>query len=113
MSIPLVSLERTTTMGTRREFLGNVGRGMLVASVGCGTAFDMGLTPAWADNEGDGERLVFGGLEPLVRLMQETPVRDLVPTLIGKLRAGTELKQLVAAAALANARTLPGRPRWA
>ena len=38
------------TQRTRREFLGNVGRGMLVASVGFGTAFDMGLTPAWADD---------------------------------------------------------------
>lgn len=95
------------TQRTRREFLGNVGRGMLVASVGFGTAFDMGLTPAWADDEG-GERLAFGGLEPLVGLMQETPVRDLVPVLVGKLRAGTDLEQLVAAAALANARTFGG-----
>ena len=54
------------TQRTRREFLGDVGRGMLVASVGFGTAFDMGLTPAWADDEGGGERLAFGGLEPLV-----------------------------------------------
>ena len=50
----------------------------------------------------------FGGLEPLVGLMQETPVRNLVPVLVEKLRAGTELKQLVAAAALANARTFGG-----
>jgi hypothetical protein len=81
---------------------------MLVASVGCGTAFDMGLACAWADHDGDGQRLDFGGLEPLVSLMQETPVRNLVPVLVEKLRAGTELKQLVAAAALANARTFGG-----
>jgi hypothetical protein len=80
---------------------------MLVASVGFGTAFDMGLTPAWADDDG-GERLAFGGLEPLVGLMQDTPVRGLVPVLVEKVRAGTELKQLVAAAALANARTFGG-----
>lgn len=98
-------------MGTphkRREFLGNVGRGMLVASVGFGTAFDMGLTSAWAVGDGDGERLAFGGLEPLVSLMQETSVKNLVPVLVEKLRAGTELKELVAAAALANARTFGG-----
>ncbi len=95
------------TQHTRRRFLGNVGRGMLVASVGFGTAFDMELTPAWADDDG-GERLAFGGLEPLVGLMQETPIRKLVPVLVEKLRAGTELKQLVAAAALANARTFGG-----
>src|SRR5262249_109162 len=91
LGTPPASRERITTMGTqrtRREFFGNVGRGMLVASVGLGTAFDMGLTPAWADDEGGGERLAFGGLEPLVGLMQETPVRDLVPVLVEKLRAG-------------------------
>src|SRR5262245_6315159 len=68
----------------------------------------MGLTPAWADDEGGGERLAFGGLEPLVGLMQETPVRNLVPLLVENLHAGTELKSLVAAAALANARTFGG-----
>ena len=96
------------TQHTRRGFLGNVGRGMLVASVGFGTAFDMGLTPAWADDNDSGERLAFGGLEPLVGLMQETPIRNLVPVLVEKLRAGMELKDLVAAAALANARTFGG-----
>src|SRR3954452_11799728 len=88
--------ERTDTMGTRREFLGGVGRGMLVASVGLGTALDMGLTPAWADDEGDG-RLTFGGLEPLVGLMQETAADRLVPVLVEKLNGGTDLKTLVAA----------------
>jgi hypothetical protein len=96
------------THRTRRGFIGDVGRGMLVASVGFGTAFDMGLTSVWADDDGRRERLAFGGLEPLVSLMQETPVRNLVPVLVGKLRAGTELKDLVAAAALANARTFGG-----
>jgi hypothetical protein len=96
------------TQHTRREFLGNVGQGMLVASVGFGTAFDMGLTPAWAEENGGGDRLVFGGLEPLVSLMQETPARNLVPVLVEKLRSGTGLKELVAAAALANTRTFGG-----
>jgi hypothetical protein len=80
---------------------------MLVASVGLGTAFDMGLTPAWAEDDGGG-RITFGGLEPLVRLMQETAVGKLVPALVEKLNAGTDLRQLVAAAALANARTFGG-----
>jgi len=93
---------------TRREFLGNVGQGMLVASVGVGAAVDMGLATARAGEGEEGERLDFGGLEPLVSLMQETAVGDIVPVLVGKLREGTELKQLVAAAALANARTFGG-----
>src|SRR4051812_17067686 len=73
--------ERTGTMNTRRsrrEFLGDVGRGMLVASVGLGTASDMGLTPARAADDAGGP-ITFGGLEPLVGLMQETPVGRLVP----------------------------------
>jgi hypothetical protein len=90
----------------RREFLADVGRGMLVASVGYGTTLDLGLTPAWADD--DGGRITFGGLEPLVSLMEETPAGKLMPVLVEKLRAGTELKQLVAAAALANARNFGG-----
>lgn len=93
--------------GTRREFLGDVGRGMLVASVGFGTAMDLGLTSARADG-GDEARLDFGDIEPLVGLMQETPVARLIPVLVEKLKGGTELKQLVAAAALANARTFGG-----
>ncbi|QEH32054.1 hypothetical protein OJF2_05230 [Aquisphaera giovannonii] len=92
---------------SRRGFLGDVGRGMLVASVGLGTAADMGLAVARA-SEDDGGPITFGGLEPLVRLMQETEVGGLMPALVGRLRAGTELKDLVAAAALANARTFGG-----
>jgi len=36
-------------MATRREFLADVGRGMLVASVGPAVATDLGLSPAFAD----------------------------------------------------------------
>lgn len=97
-----------STHRTRREFLGNVGQGMFIASVGVGAAIDLGLAPARAGDLEDGERLNFGGLEPLVSLMQETAVRDIVPALVAKLREGTELRQLVAAAALANARTFGG-----
>lgn len=93
---------------TRREFVGDVGRGMLVASVGFGTAVDMGLANARADDDACCERLAFGAIEPLVGLMQETPVRKLVPVLVDKLNSGTDLKQLVEAAALANARTFGG-----
>jgi hypothetical protein len=80
---------------------------MLVAGVGLGTASDMGLAPARGGDEDDG-RVTFGGIEPLVSLMQETPIAGLVPVLVEKLNGGTELKRLVAAAALANARTFGG-----
>ena len=93
--------------GTRREFLGDVGRGMLVAGVGFGTAVDLGLTSAHAEG-GEDTRLRFGEIDSLVGMMQETPITKLIPVLLEKLGSGTELKQLVAAAALANARTFGG-----
>jgi hypothetical protein len=90
----------------RREFLAEVGRGMLVAGVGHAAAIDLGLTTA-RGAEGD-ESLDFGAREPLVRLMQETPPEKLLPLLVTRLKTGTELRELVAAAALANARTFGG-----
>ncbi len=91
---------------TRREFLNEVGRGMLVATVGYGVAGDLGLASALGDEIP--EALSFGPLEPLVRLMQETPVAQLLPLLVQQLRGGVALQQLTAAAALANARTFGG-----
>ena len=94
------------TPRTRREFLAEVGRGMLATTVGFEVASDLGLSPALAAEVP--EALSFGALEPLVCFMQETPVEKLLPALAAKLKTGTELKQLVAAAALANARTFGG-----
>ncbi len=94
------------TAQTRRQFLGEVGQGMLIASVGCGAAVDMGLAPVAGQEET--ESLAFGPLEPLVELMQETPPNRLLPMLAERVRSGIELRQLVAAAALANARTFGG-----
>ena len=90
----------------RRVFLADVGKGMLIASVGPALAADLGLAPAFADE--DSKRLVFGDREPLVALMQETPADNLLPFLVDKVKAGTTLGTLVAAAALANARTYGG-----
>jgi hypothetical protein len=95
---------------SRREFLADVGCGALVATLGSSVAFDLGVSRALAaDGEGaDAERLSFGPLEPLVQMMQETPVNRLLPKLTEKLQSGTDLRTLVAAAALANARTFGG-----
>lgn len=94
------------TPRNRREFLADVGKGMLVASVGYGMANELGLVSALAE---DGpETLTFGSLEPLVCLMQETPVNKLLPALVDKLNSGIDLRRLVATAALANARTFGG-----
>jgi hypothetical protein len=53
-------------------------------------------------------RLSFGQLEPLTDLMQRTAPDKLLPLLVEKLNGGTELKTLVASAALANARAFGG-----
>jgi hypothetical protein len=91
----------------RREFLANVGRGMLISGVGASVAFDLGLASVGASEEKP--KLTFGEIEPLVSLLQQTPANKLVTVLINKLNAGTELKTLVAAGALANARTFGGQ----
>ena len=93
----------------RREFLADVGKGMLLASVGSAVAYDLGLTTAFAAEGKD--TLSFGDREPLVALMQETPADKLLPILVDKLKEldGDGLRDLVAAAALANARTFGGQ----
>src|SRR5262249_52403502 len=90
----------------RRDFLADVGKGMLIASVGPALAADLGVSSAFADEEPN--LLLSGAREPLVALMKEPPADKLLPILVEKLKSGTDLKTLVAAAALANARTLGG-----
>lgn len=91
---------------SRREFLADVSRATVAAAVGTSLASELGLAPAFAADAPD--KLDFGSLEPLVRVMQETPANKLLPALVAKLQAGTDLRQLTAAAALANARTFGG-----
>src|SRR6516165_3990778 len=106
LSVPFFPRSTTMRIRDRRGFLADVGKGMLIASVGPALAADLGLAPAFADE--DPKRLVFGDREPLVALMQETPANKLLPILVDKVTAGTKLGTLVAAAALANARTYGG-----
>ena len=80
---------------------------MLIAGLGPALAADLGLARAGAAEAGS-DRLNFGALEPLVALMQETPLSRLLPALVEKHQAGTDLRTLTAAAALANARTFGG-----
>jgi hypothetical protein len=91
---------------SRRDFLADVGRGMIAAGMGTGLATELGLCPAVAGDEP--KELSFGPLEPLVALLQETPKDKLLPVLVDKLAAGLDIKRLTAAAAFANARTFGG-----
>jgi hypothetical protein len=91
---------------TRRAFLEQVGQGVLLASVGSALSSELGLASARA---ADGPtRLNFGKREPLVQLIQETPPAKVLPLIVDRLKKGTDLKDVVAAAALANARALGG-----
>ena len=78
---------------SRREFLKDVGRVMLVASLGSATALELGFTPALAEELS--QRLTFGELEPLVSLMHETPPDKLLSILVEKLNDSTDLSTLV------------------
>lgn len=93
---------------TRREFLSDVGCGMLVAGLGATVVGDLGLRTAVASEGGDA--LSFGNYDALVDLLQSTPAEKLQPILVDKLRRGeTDLRTLLAAAALANAETFGGQ----
>jgi len=91
---------------SRRGFLTEVGRGMLVTTLGVEVAGGLGLGTVLG-SEPD-EVLSFGDLEPMVRLMQELPGEKLLGRLVEELGKGCDLRRMVAAAALANARTFGG-----
>jgi hypothetical protein len=95
------------TSNTRRTFLADVGKGMLVGSLGSSLALDLGLATACAEEEST--RLTFGDMEPLVSAMQQTPVDKLQSMLVKELKSGTDLQTLVSAAALANVRSFGGQ----
>jgi hypothetical protein len=92
---------------TRRRFLADVGKGTLLATIGPALASELGLAPA-AFGADAPDALNFGDMESLVCFMQETPVAKLQPALAGKLGSGVPLKKLLAAGALANARSFGG-----
>jgi hypothetical protein len=94
------------TQHSRRGFLRDVGAGVVAITVGSSLSNDLGFSTAFAY---DGpERLTFGGLEPLVGLIQETSAPQLMPRIVERMRQGTSLREIVAASALANARTFGG-----
>ena len=63
---------------TRRGFLADVGKGMLVASVGVPLAAELGATPAHAEVEGDTNALSFGRLvQPGINIDHFMPRQNL------------------------------------
>ena len=75
----------------RREFLADVGPGMLIAAVGSTTAARAGVGTVSAGEEP--QRLTFGRSSRLVTLMEETSACQLVGLIVDQLKHGTELRQ--------------------
>lgn len=90
----------------RREFLKQVGGGMLAVLIGPGLTAELGLA---ADDNQDDKARIPADLAHLSELIQQTPTQDLLPALDKKLKNGTSLKELIAAGALANARAFGGQ----
>jgi hypothetical protein len=90
----------------RREFLKEVGGGMLAVLVGSHLAGQLGLA---ADDGKDDKPKTTTDLDRLSHLIQQTPTKDLLPALASQLKNGTSLKELIAAGALANARAFGGQ----
>ena len=81
---------------------------MLIAGVGGSLAAELGWTSAFAYDLD--EPLSFGELDPLVDQMQQLSPDQLQIALVDKLRKGeVSLRQMIAAAALANAETFGGQ----
>lgn len=93
-------------MSNRREFLQEVGGGMLAVLVGSGVAAELGFA---ADENKDDKTRTPSNLVRLSQLIQQTPTKDLLPALTVQLKNGASLKELIAAGALANARAFGGQ----
>src|SRR5687768_2805476 len=63
----------------RREFVGDVSRGMLIAGLGTAAAAELGLDSAWAGEE---KPIRFGADEALVALLQETTPDKILPAVV-------------------------------
>lgn len=92
-------------MLNRREFAKSLGFGFLAAGLG---GFAGRTALAWPGMRRIGDPLDFGPLEALAAMMQDTEAAKLLPLVVQKLKSGTALSDLSAAAALANARTFGG-----
>jgi hypothetical protein len=93
---------------TRREFISNVGGGMVIAGIGSALAAELGFTSRFA--YADEQKLELGDLRALVDQMRELPADQLQEKMVAQLTQGNvTLKRLTAAAALANAETFGGQ----
>lgn len=93
---------------SRREFIHNVGGGMVIAGIGSVLAAELGFTSRFA--YADESTLEFGTLRPWADQMREMSAARLQEHMVAELASGNvTLKELTAAAALANAETFGGQ----
>ncbi|MCS7045314.1 MAG: hypothetical protein NZO58_03050 [Gemmataceae bacterium] len=95
----------------RRTFLGQVAHTGLLAAAG-EFGFVGSLPPLSAQEVRQARNLarVADDLEPLVRLIEDTPQSRLLEALVGRLRSGLTYQQLLAAVMLAGVRGIQPRP---
>jgi hypothetical protein len=91
---------------TRRTFMSDSARKMMLGTLGAGVIADLQLAPVFGDDLD--ASVSFGEFEPLVAMLQETPLEKLQPILVKKIQQGTKLQTLISAGSLANARTFGG-----
>lgn len=87
----------------RRDFFLEVGQGVTAALVGSTVLAELGLSTVHADDS------KLPPLDRLSALIQETPPNKLLGVVKHQLDRGTSLKELVSAAALANAHAFAGQ----
>src|SRR5436190_10513745 len=94
---------------TRREFLKFAGVGGTTLGFG---AFLIGLPPVTAQEAQVSPRLVKldSGIEPMVRLIEDTPQSEVLEKVAQKIHQGTSYQQVVAALFLAAIRNIQPRP---
>jgi hypothetical protein len=91
----------------RREFMQEVGEGMLAVIVGPALLAELGLgANAYTD---DTTKPVPGGLGKLAGLLQQTAPAKLLPALAEQVKKGVGLRDLIAAGAIANVRAFGGQ----
>src|SRR5262245_58976489 len=96
---------------TRRDFVAGTARAGALAAVG-DLAFLHNLAPVSADEARltPGKVHLSPDIEPLVRLIEDTPQEKLIEAAAQKVREGTSYQQLLAAVFLAGVRSVQARP---
>jgi hypothetical protein len=96
---------------TRRDFLADAAAASAVAGLG-EFAFLRGLPPvSAAEAHIAPEKVQFGNeIEPLVRLIEDTPRSQLLEKVAGRLRGGLDYQSLLAGLLLAGVRSIKPRP---